>query len=253
MLMSSPYDAFAWFYDRYWAEPFQQWQEPALEQLLYSGLPADARVLDLCCGTGQLARRLLSRGYRVTAVDSSQEMLHYAQRNAPDALCKQADAADFTVPEPVEATVCTFDSVNHWTRPGHMEGAFACVHQALEPGGRFVFDINTDAAYGERWEHTACLVEPDHAFVLRGGFDPVTRVGSTEITLFRLLDHWQRWDVAMQQRPCSVAAIREQLHAAGFVRISAWHAIDDLRMDGHYGLGRVYFQAWKSSSPDARQ
>jgi len=53
--MNSPYDAFAWFYDRHWARSLHTWQTPALEQLLFSKIQPGALILDLCCGAGQLA------------------------------------------------------------------------------------------------------------------------------------------------------------------------------------------------------
>ena len=49
-------------------------------QLVESLLPASGRVLDLACGTGRLTRRLVDRGYQVTAVDSSFAMLQETRR-----------------------------------------------------------------------------------------------------------------------------------------------------------------------------
>src|SRR5690242_557622 len=91
---SSPYDLFAWFYDRYWAMPHHQWQAPALEHLLFSKVRSGARILDLCCGSGHLAQELLSRGYSAIGLDSSGEMLRLAREKAPNAEFVEADAAD---------------------------------------------------------------------------------------------------------------------------------------------------------------
>ncbi len=44
-------------------------------------IPSGARVLDLPCGTGRLTRILIERGYRVTAADVSEAMLHRARDN----------------------------------------------------------------------------------------------------------------------------------------------------------------------------
>lgn len=57
----SDYDAFAWFYNRYWGG-FSQRVLPILDRLLLDRLPAGARLLDLCCGTGQLAQLRYRRG-----------------------------------------------------------------------------------------------------------------------------------------------------------------------------------------------
>jgi SAM-dependent methyltransferase len=244
----SPYDAFAWFYDRYWATPHREWQSPALEKLLYPALPQNARVLDLCCGTGNLAQHLAARGYEVTGVDASPEMLRIARENAPEPVFLQADAADFTVPHPVDAAVCLFDSLNHLLEPEQLQRAFNSVHAALNPHGCFVFDINTPAAYGEQWNDSACEVQPDHAFFLRGAFDPQTRLGTTWITMFRLVESWQRSDVEIRQRPWESSEIEPMLQSAGFTGVECYRAAEELGMTGHYGIGRVYLRACVSSS-----
>ena len=56
--------------------------------------PANKSLLDVCCGTGQLAVYFLERGYRVTGLDLSEHMLHYARENvAPYVESGQAVAA----------------------------------------------------------------------------------------------------------------------------------------------------------------
>lgn len=239
----SPYDAFAWFYDRYWATPFQEWQTPALERLLLRGLPPKAHILDLCCGAGHLARRLVDCGFQVTGVDSSEGMLNFARRNAPDAEFISQNATGFDLPQPVDAAVCTFDSINHILRPEDVLSSFRSVRRNLKPGGWFVCDLNTDAAYGPRWDQSATQIEPDHAFFIRGSFDRAARVGHTEVTLFRLIEHWERSDVSFRQRPWSPAELEPLLRQAGFLQSEHYGAAQDLGLQGHYGLGRVYLRA----------
>lgn len=51
-------------------------------------------ALDLGCGTGRMAARLLQAGHPVTAVDFSENMLAAAAKNAPGAELLQAELAD---------------------------------------------------------------------------------------------------------------------------------------------------------------
>lgn len=44
-------------------------------ELVSRAVPAGGSILELGCGTGRMTRQLLARGYRVTAVDESEEML----------------------------------------------------------------------------------------------------------------------------------------------------------------------------------
>src|SRR5690349_20656608 len=89
------YDDFAWFYDRYWNEEFHSAAFPILERIFLPRLDSRARVIDVCCGTGYLARLLTDRGYRVTGVDASPSMVELAQMRAPAAHFTIAEAATF--------------------------------------------------------------------------------------------------------------------------------------------------------------
>jgi SAM-dependent methyltransferase len=46
-------------------------------ELIASALPAGATILELGCGTGRVTNELVARGFRVTAVDESAEMLEH--------------------------------------------------------------------------------------------------------------------------------------------------------------------------------
>lgn len=242
--VSSPFDAFAWFYDQHWAGPFADWQMPALERLLFAELHPGAQVLDLCCGTGTLARRLAARGYITTGIDSSHGMLAIAREKVPEATFFQAEAAAFAVKRRADAVVCVFDSLNNVMEPEPLARAFSNVRAALRPGGCFVFDINSPDAYGEHWDQTFADVQPDHAFFIRGGFDRQERIGHTRVTMFRFMEQsWRRSDVELRQRPWEASEVERMLGAAGFHNVRVYRAIEDLNMAGHYGIGRVYFRA----------
>jgi SAM-dependent methyltransferase len=51
-------------------------------ELVAAGQPPPARVLELGCGAGRITRQLLARGYSVTAVDESPEMLAHVPAGA---------------------------------------------------------------------------------------------------------------------------------------------------------------------------
>lgn len=62
----SDYDRFAWFYNRYWgSSSYIDKVIAILDDLLLSHLPVNGRILDLCCGTGQVAHALTTRGFQV--------------------------------------------------------------------------------------------------------------------------------------------------------------------------------------------
>ena len=48
-------------------------------ELIAAALPAGASILELGCGTGRVTHELVARGFRVTAVDESAEMLEHVR------------------------------------------------------------------------------------------------------------------------------------------------------------------------------
>ena len=241
--MYSTYDTFAWVYNRHWVE-YSQEVMPTLKPLLLDLLPTGAHILDLCCGTGHMAKQLVSSGFRVTGVDGSAEMLEYAHQNAPTATIIQADARDFTLPEPVDAAVSLFDSLNHITEREGLEAAFRCTYAALRPGGLFVFDMNMDAIYLHNWRGSYSIVEEDHVVAVRSKYSRMQREAQMHITILRQIDGvYQRREVRLTERAYALDEVLESLAAAGFVAVKAYDAEHDLAWRGN--AGRSFFVAKK--------
>ncbi|MEH2088172.1 class I SAM-dependent methyltransferase [Nostoc sp.] len=78
------YDVYARIYNERNGQSLCEMALQPLEKLLLPHLSPGAHILDLCCGTGQLAQQLNLKGYKVTGIDISEGMLDYAQKNAPD-------------------------------------------------------------------------------------------------------------------------------------------------------------------------
>ncbi|MBI3976083.1 MAG: methyltransferase domain-containing protein [Armatimonadetes bacterium] len=240
------YDAFAWFYNRYWGGTFASRFLAVIEQLLLSHLPPEARILDLCCGTGQLAGVLHAQGFRVTGLDGSEAMLALARANAPGVEFVAADARRFLLPAAYHGVLSTFDSLNHIMSLDELTAVFRNVHAALLDGGRFLFDLNMEGGYRARWRGSVAFVEEDNVCAVRARFDPDERVGRNEITMFRLEGGvWRRSDVTLVQRCYTEAEVRGVLGEAGFGEISTREAERDLGMTGN--VGRTLFLARRAA------
>lgn len=98
-----------------------------------------AAVLDLGCGNGALTKALQDKGYRAAGMDASPELLAMARESYPDMDFVQADAADFSLKEPVDAVFS--NAVFHWIDKTRQPAMLSCVHRALKPGGEFVFEF----------------------------------------------------------------------------------------------------------------
>src|SRR5207245_5109502 len=134
-----------------------------LEKLLLGRLPPRARILDLCCGTGQLAKVLSSEGFDVKGIDGSPEMLRFARKNAPECKFILADARNFDLEKSVDCVVSAYDSLNHILNIGQLKRAFDQTYNALKPGGIFIFDLNTQEGFKTRWRGSFGIVEDVHA------------------------------------------------------------------------------------------
>ncbi len=92
------YASLAWFYNRYWGTTYHGLVLPVLDRLVLSRLPKSSLILDVCCGTGHLAKELIHGGFEVTGIDGSKEMLGFARKRTPEATFLTADARSFSLP-----------------------------------------------------------------------------------------------------------------------------------------------------------
>lgn len=83
-------------------------------------LPSGSTVVDLGCGPGDPATRLLSERHHVVGVDLSEGQLRIARRLAPRAALVQADLADLSLrPSSVDAVV-SFYALGHLASELHV-------------------------------------------------------------------------------------------------------------------------------------
>lgn len=105
-------------------------------------------LADLGCGTGELTLRLAAAGYDMIAIDSSPDMLsclsekllEKEMRNEVLLLCQPLELLDLY--GTINAAVSTFDTLNH-IQPKDVEEVLRRVSLFMEPGGVFIFDMNT--------------------------------------------------------------------------------------------------------------
>jgi SAM-dependent methyltransferase len=241
------YDAFSWFYQRYWNEEFHSLAFPILQRIWLERLPRGAHILDVCCGSGHLAGLLAEHGYEVTGFDASPEMVRYAREKAPAAEFSVADAANFRGTGPYDGAVSTFDSLNHIMELDALRGAFRNTAAALKPGAWFAFDMLLENAYQTRWGENFALVRDDHVLTItKAGYDFRSRIACCTITMFRLIDRvWRRWDVVVRERCYTTEEIRGALEQAGFGEFES-HDAAELGMSGQLGEGRMFFVAQRS-------
>lgn len=241
--MYSDYDRFAWFYNRYWGPEFSSPALAIYNILLFPHLSAGCRVLDLCCGTGQISAGLCERGYQVIGLDGSAAMLRFARENAPDAEFIHGDARNFQLSHPVECVLSAFDSLNHVMELDELREVFRCVYEAMTEEGVFLFDLNLEDA-SELVGNTLDIIEDDHVCIVRSSYNQIQRLKRYDVTMFQLeLEHWQRTDLTLFQRYHTVNEVLGALADAGFFRVKTY----DARREFGFTIsdGRMFYLARK--------
>ena len=250
-LRYTAYDDFAWFYERYWSESFAADVQPILQDTLLPLVAPGGHILDLCCGVGHLSHWLMSCGFRVTGVDGSEEMIRLARRNAPRAEFVVADAREYTQDGAFDAAICTFDSLNHLPTESDLQQTLRNIQQSLRNDGLFLFDMNLEDGFLAGSPDSAAIVEDDHACVAESVFDPTTRIGCSDVTMFRREGRlWRRHDVKIREYCFSDKQVRGAFSAAGYPQVMRFDASADLGMTN--GVGRMFYLVAKSREPRLR-
>ena len=205
-------------------------------------------AVDLACGTGSVALRLAEKGLQVTAVDMSWEMLTVAQQKAaevgvyPQFVCQQLQ--QLQLPKGVDLAVCALDSMDYILDPEDCKKAIQRIYKALNPGGCFIFDVNTPEKL-QAMDGQVFLDEDDDVFcVWRGEFDKDTNICTYWMDLFQRQGKvWNRSYEEHREYAYSEVQLRGYLKEAGFTHIEVY-ADRKFEAPGE-GEQRIYFKARK--------
>ena len=142
LMTNAPYDAWAAYID------------DVLKKRLNFPECGQPLVLDLACGTGNITLRLAKMGYDMIGVDCSADMLAEARRKADeenvDLLLLAQDMRELDLYGTVDAAICVCDGLNYILTEQELGDIFKRVRLFLNPGGVFIFDMNTEYKFKEQ-------------------------------------------------------------------------------------------------------
>jgi len=211
-------------------------------------------AVDPACGTGSVALLLAKKDLQVTGVDMSEEMLCEAMLKATDALeerqinemprfvCQRLER--LCLPRGVDLAVSALDSIDYITDPAVCAEAMKRIYKTLNPGGCFIFDVNTPEKL-RAMDGQVFLDEDDDVYcVWRGAFDEQTNICSYGMDLFQRQGN--AWHRSFEEH-CEYAYSAEQLVGylkdAGFTHIRVYG--DRTMEEPAPGEQRIYIKARK--------
>ena len=205
-------------------------------------------AVDLACGTGSVAMLLAQEGLKVTAVDISEDMLTVASQksagmeNPPRFVCQPLQ--NLWLPRGVDLAVCALDSLDYITNPKDCTQAIKRIYKALNPGGIFIFDVNTPEKL-QAMDGQVFLDEDDDVYcVWRGEFDKKTNICSYGMDLFQREGQcWHRSFEEHREYAYSQEQLTDYLKDAGFTHIAVY--ADRQFEPPREGEQRIYFKARK--------
>ena len=209
---------------------------------------APRTAVDLACGTGSVAVILARKGLAVTGVDMSEEMLCVASEkamemeNRPLFVCQSLQ--QLRLPVGVDLAVCALDSLDYVTDPADCQEAIRRVYKVLNPGGCFIFDVNTPEKLRAMDGQVFLDEDEDVYCIWRGEFDEQTNICTYAMDLFqRQGSSWQRSFEEHCEYAYSAQLLVGYLKSAGFTNIEVF--ADRQFAPPGPGEQRIYLKARK--------
>lgn len=225
------YEAFARLYDIFMSDiDYDSWCG-YIHGLLQEYGVDDGLVLELGCGTGSLTERLAALGYDMIGVDNSPEMLQKAMekeaQSGLDILYLLQDMREFELYGTVRAVVSICDSMNYLTEPEELCEVFRLVNNYLDPGGIFIFDLNTVYKYEELMgEETIAEDREEGSFIWDNYYDRESRINEYSLALFLRREDglYEKHLEEHYQRAYTLEEVRTLLEKSGLEFLAAYDA-----------------------------
>lgn len=103
----------------------------------------DKNILEIGCGTGEIAVRMQKKGYKVEAIDNSIEMLKLAKEKYKNIEFIKKDMRNLEYEEKFDAVISVFDTLNYLNSYDDLIFSLEGIKKSLKSKGVFLFDIIT--------------------------------------------------------------------------------------------------------------
>ena len=223
------YQGFAELYDELMNDvDYERWAEHYARLLSIFGIRG-GKVCECACGTGSMTLPLHRRGFQMTGVDLSREMLWQAAQKARKSGTSipfvQQDMRCLNLHKPVDAVLATCDGVNYLLTEDDLLSFFRAAKRSLRPGGALVFDVSTP------WKlknilcaGLMCEDRENITYLWQNTWHERSKTVSLDLCFFiREADgRYRRMEEHQMQRAWDTDTLKEVLWRAGFRTVSMY-------------------------------
>ncbi|WP_254434140.1 class I SAM-dependent methyltransferase [Halobacillus sp. Marseille-Q1614] len=214
------YRQMAQVYDRLMQDaPYEEWVDWTRKMLAsYSG--HTERILDLGCGTGEITIRLAKKGYDLTGVDLSADMLAIASQKDKGRKVhwSQQDISELEGLTQFDCAVSFCDVINYIPDESRLQSVFSNAYKALNQNGLFLFDVHSiEHILQDLYGQTFAEVYDDMSYIWF--CDP----GDTEYSMVHDLTFFvhtgqgfERFDETHEQKGYTLETLLNLLEKTGF-------------------------------------
>ena len=226
------YDLLAPVYDEINKEvDYSRWAD-FVEKIIErnKGFSEENLILDLGCGTGKMTLELARRGYDMTGVDSSSEMLDKASSEAEKEGLKNIlwllqDMREFELYGTVGVTVSCLDCMNHLVSASDFKKCLMLVHNYLVPDGLFIFDVNGREKFRTVYADNSYVFENESSMCIwQNSYNDRSGICDFYITLFSENGDgsYDRADEVQREKMYTLRSIKKMLSESNFDLVGAY-------------------------------
>ncbi len=223
------YTAFAQVYDGLMKEVnYFAWADFYSKMMEYYGIRGGS-IAECACGTGNITLPLYRKGFSITGIDISAEMLWQASQKARKEGMQipfvRQDMRNLRLHRAMDGILCTCDGVNYLTTPKDVKAFFTSAYQALKPGGCLFFDVSTPYKLSNIlgnnliWEDTE-----QYSYLWENQFDEKTALVEMNLAIFQknLQGLYERIDEVQTQRAHTFEELEKWLIESGFAHVALY-------------------------------
>ena len=229
---------------------YKEWVDYIEKVFLFFGKNPKT-ILDIGCGTGTATILFAKKGYRITGMDIADSMLKtFKNKIKKDKIKLDIIKGDMrNIPINIgtfDAAISMFDTINYNLTEAELKSTFKSIYRILNPGGIFIFDVNTIHCLETVWGNGVMAREGKGVFsIWKNTFDAEKNISTLFLTIFKQIkpNIYRRFDEVHKERGYELEEITEYLEETGFYSIRYYKHLSFL--PGKEDSLRVNFVALK--------